>query len=199
MVVTTIQDNRVYTYKQKEMEGVRIMSGCMSSMAGNGPVSLSKGLAQLKAEHIPLLEKLHGLYDLCLKIEKDEQPESHFAQLEPAVQVFINELGPHSEREEQVLFRMMEKYLGVGMGPIAVMEHEHDRAKSLIGLFFEKTKGHRQDLNVEMMKELSGLIKNAYFTLTDHFSKEENVLFPMAERMLSSEEKDELFQRINQI
>ncbi len=174
------------------------MSGCMSSMGGNATVSLCEGLAQLKAEHIPLLEKLHGLYDLCLKIEKDEQPESQFALLEPAVQVFMDELGPHSEREEQVLFRMMEKYLGVGMGPIAVMEHEHDQAKSLIGLFFEKIKGHRDDLNVEMMKELSELIKNAYFTLTDHFSKEENVLFSMAERMLSSEEKTELYQRINQ-
>lgn len=175
------------------------MSGCMSSMMGNQSVPLSEGLAQLKGEHIPLLDKLHGLSALCAKIEKDENPEENFNQLEQAVKVFMDELEPHSEREEQVLFRMMEKYLGVGMGPIAVMEYEHDMAKTFISNFFEKTKENRNQLSGEMMKEYSGFIKNAYITLTDHFGKEENVLFPMAENMLSAEEKAELFEKINQI
>ncbi|MGJ7919682.1 hemerythrin domain-containing protein [Neobacillus sp. LXY-4] len=180
------------------MEGAKTMEGCFSSMMGNEPVSLSEGLAQLKGEHIPLLEKLHGLFDLCSKIETNDHPESHFGQLKSAVKVFMTELEPHSEREEQVLFRMMEKYIGVGMGPIAVMEYEHDQAKSLIGRFFEKTSGS-DDLSVEMMREYSDLIKNAYLTLVDHFAKEENVLFPMAERMLTTEEKAELYKQINEI
>lgn len=175
------------------------MTGCMSSMMGNQSVPLSEGLAQLKAEHIPLLEKLHGLSALCTKIAEEENPDETFKQLEQAVKVFMEELEPHSEREEQVLFKMMENYLGVGMGPIAVMEYEHDMAKSFIGNFFEKTKENRDQLSVEKMKEYSELIKNAYLTLIDHFAKEENVLFPMAENMLTPEEKAELFERINKI
>jgi hemerythrin-like domain-containing protein len=109
------------------------------------------------------------------------------------------ELGPHSEREEKVLFRMMETYLGVGMGPVAVMEYEHEQAKSLIGRFLEKTSIQSEQLGLQQMKEYSSLVKNAYLTLVDHFSKEEKVLFPMAERMLTNEEKSELFEKINQI
>ncbi|WP_338151918.1 hypothetical protein [Mesobacillus campisalis] len=47
-----------------------------------------------------------------------------------------------------------------------------------------------------MMKQDATLVKQAYYTLVDHFSKEENVLFPMAERMLTEAEKQELAERI---
>lgn len=171
----------------------------MSAFNGNEPVSLCEGLAQLKGEHIPLLEKLHGLNDLCSKLDQNDNIAENFSKLTQAVKIFMAELGPHSEREEQVLFRMMETYLGVGMGPIAVMEYEHDQAKSLIGRFLEKTNNQNDQLSFEQMKEYSGLVNNAYFTLVDHFSKEENVLFPMAESMLSNDEKIELFERITQI
>lgn len=176
-----------------------MMDGCMSAFNGNQPGALCKGLSQLKAEHVPLLEKLDGMFAICSKIDKNENQEGNFAQLVPAVKVFIAELEIHSEREERVLFRMMENYLGVGMGPVAVMEYEHEQAKSLIGKFLENTEGHQEALSSERIKENSDLIKSAYFTLVDHFAKEENVLFPMAERMLSDEEKTELFERINQI
>jgi regulator of cell morphogenesis and NO signaling len=46
---------------------------------------------------------------------------------------------------------------------------------------------------------LAALIKSAYLILTEHFAKEENVLFPMAERMLSDDEKEKLYQKIQEI
>lgn len=175
------------------------MEGCVSGMIGNEPVTLCEGLAQLKAEHGPLLEKLHGLHSICENIENAEIAEEQFLLLRPAVVTFIAELEPHSEREEEVLFKMMETYLGKGMGPIAVMEYEHDQAKSLIGSFLEKSADTTEGLDGELMREYSRLIKNAYFTLIDHFAKEENVLFPMAEKLLSDEEKIELLENINKI
>jgi regulator of cell morphogenesis and NO signaling len=190
---------RLYYESTTTKKGEKMMQGCMSSMMGNEPVVLSEGLAQLKNEHIPLLEKLHGLFDLCSKIEKEGAAPDLFAQLKPAVEAFMKELDPHSEREEQVLFRLMENYLGVGMGPIAVMEYEHDQAKTMIAKFFEKINNANGDLSQETILECVSLIKNAHFTLVDHFAKEENVLFPMAERMLSYEEKKELYEKINQI
>lgn len=38
----------------------------------------------------------------------------------------------------------------------------------------------------------------AHHILDEHFMKEENVLFPMAERLLSDGEKEELFARMNE-
>jgi regulator of cell morphogenesis and NO signaling len=178
--------------------GKVMMDGC-SAFNDNQPGTLCEGLSQLKSEHGPLLEKLDGLYTICSNIDNNENPEENFATLTPAVKTFIAELDPHSEREERVLFRMMENYLGVGVGPVAVMEYEHEQAKSLIKNFLENTEGEQESMPSEKIKENSDLIRSAYFKLVDHFAKEENVLFPMAERMLSDEEKKELFERIQQI
>lgn len=174
-----------------------MMSGCMSAMGGMPPVEFSKGLKQLKSEHPPLLTQLENLFQLTQLIDQEMDTEKNFNELKMKVEYFKAELDPHSEREEGVLFPMMGVYIGTTAGPIAVMEYEHDQAKSQIKAFLDKSVNGA--LTVEEMKQLAELIKNAYYILTDHFAKEENVLFPMAERMLSNEEKEELYQKIQQI
>jgi regulator of cell morphogenesis and NO signaling len=174
------------------------MQGCMSAFGGTVPVQLSQGLAQLKSEHPPLLDRLESLYMLTQQIEKEINVGEGFNQLIIEVKEFIAELEPHSEREEGVLFRMMEKYTGVGTGPIAVMEYEHDQAKNFIATFLERATS-QNSMTEESKKNHAVLIRNAYFTLTEHFAKEENILFPMAEKMLSDEEKELLMRKIKEI
>lgn len=172
------------------------MQGCMSSMLGTS-TTLSEGLQQLKNEHPPLLLMLEELLEICRKIESEAaSKEVIFKELIQKVAEFIAELEPHSEREEGVLFSMMEKYIGRESGPIAVMEYEHDQAKGFIATFLDRT-NDSSSLSDEMMLEYAGLIKNAYYTLVDHFAKEESVLFPMAENLFSEEEKQELKRRIS--
>ncbi|MGI8385580.1 hemerythrin domain-containing protein [Robertmurraya sp. P23] len=172
------------------------MQGCMSSMMDRN-VELCEGLQQLKNEHPPLLLMLDGLLETCQQIERVETTrETVFKELIQKVEAFFHELEPHSEREEGVLFSMMEKYIGRESGPIAVMEYEHDQAKGFIGTFLKAALSNDTYTDEEMM-ELAGLIKNAYYTLVDHFAKEENVLFPMAQNFFSEEEKQELKDRIN--
>lgn len=170
------------------------MSGCMSAMGGMASMELSKGLNQLKGEHPPLLAQLEELHELTKKIELQTDPEQTFFGLKTKVEKFKAELDPHSEREEGVLFPMMGVYIGTSSGPIAVMEYEHDQAKSKIKEFL--LVAEKGELSTIEIKSAAELIKNAYYILTEHFSKEENVLFPMAERMLTVEEKEELFQKI---
>lgn len=173
------------------------MSGCMSAMGGMAPGELSKGLKQLKGEHPPLLAQLEEIFKCTQLIEEAVDIEKNFSDLISKVNQFKEELDPHSEREEGVLFPMMGAYIGTTSGPIAVMEYEHDQAKMKINAFLEQASSgeHKK----EEIQNLSALIKEAYFILTQHFSKEENVLFPMAERMLSEEEKEELFRKIQEI
>jgi regulator of cell morphogenesis and NO signaling len=94
---------------------------------------------------------------------------------------------------------MMANYIGRDMGPIAVMEYEHNQAKAHISYFLEHTKTIAEDITLEKTKELAQHVINAYNILTDHFYKEENVLFPMAEQMLTAEEKTELAVQIASI
>ncbi|WP_335501586.1 hemerythrin domain-containing protein [Neobacillus drentensis] len=166
----------------------------MSAMGGMPQVELSKGLQQLKSEHPPLLKQLEEMYDLTQKIDQDIDIDNNFTALITKVSEFKAALDPHSEREEGVLFPMMGVYIGTTSGPIAVMEYEHDQAKANIGEFLKTVESGLGAS--EEKKESAQLIQNAYFILTEHFAKEENVLFPMAERMLTDEEKEELFQKI---
>jgi regulator of cell morphogenesis and NO signaling len=173
------------------------MSGCMGAPGGLPQAELSEGLKQLKNEHPPLLEQLEGLYILTLKINQEIDTENNFVALRTKVKEFKAALDPHSEREEGVLFPMLGAYIGTTSGPIVVMEYEHEQAKLNISAFLEKDEGS-QSSTVDK-KKLTELIQNAYYILKEHFSKEENVLFPMAERMLSNEEKVELNRRIQEI
>ncbi|HEY2420312.1 MAG TPA: hemerythrin domain-containing protein [Neobacillus sp.] len=174
-----------------------MMNGCMSAMGGTPQAELSKGLNQLKSEHPPLLAQLADLLQLTEQVAKEVDLEKNFSELKIAVGKFKTALDPHSEREEGVLFPMLGVYIGTTTGPIAVMEYEHDQAKSKIKAFHIKAEAAQ--LSIEEKKSLAGLIKDAYFILTEHFSKEENVLFPMAERMLTEKEKEELYQKIQEI
>lgn len=172
------------------------MQVCPSSLIGNEPVELSEGLLKLVNEHPPLRDQLENLSSLCNKVEIEEEKEASFEQLIREVIDFSTRLEYHSAREEDYLFRMMEVYIGKDGGPIAVMEYEHEQAKGFISEFLKNTKDHSQLTPAEMMNNAT-LIKNAYYTLLDHFAKEEQVLYPMAERMFSQEEKDTLNQKIS--
>ncbi|OCA86103.1 hypothetical protein A8F94_12200 [Bacillus sp. FJAT-27225] len=171
----------------------------MSALRGMGTVELCEGLEQLKNEHPPLLAQLEGLLKLVNLIEAEVEVQENFKGLTSKTQEFISDLGPHSDREEGVLFEMMEQYIGRTSGPIAVMEYEHDRAKALIGNYLAATGNEDKNFTIEEIIVLANKIKEAYYTLTEHFAKEENVLFPMAQRMLSEDEKSELHRRIQEI
>jgi regulator of cell morphogenesis and NO signaling len=175
------------------------MSGCVSGINVDPNFVLSEGLQQLKNEHPPLLGMLDGLLILCKRIEAGEQMEENFSLLRYAVIDFLAELEPHSEREEGILFEMMAAYIGREMGPIAVMEYEHDQAKKFIGMFLHNTKDGTEGFIKEKIVENAQLIKNANHTLVSHFSKEESILFPMAENLLTAEEKQELAEKIKLI
>ncbi len=125
------------------------MTGCLSGINHDSNFTLSAGLQQLKDEHHPLLEMLATLLDLTLKIEEGEKMEENFTKLRPLVVEFLTELEPHSDREEGVLFEMMAAYIGREMGPIAVMEYEHDQAKRFIGTFLHNTRSGTADLTKE--------------------------------------------------
>ena len=118
--------------------------------------------------------------------------------LKNKVQTFVEQLDPHSEREEDALFPMMAKYIGRDVGPIAVMEYEHDQAKQNLKKFQEEiSKEDLISIDFDQAKRLAAYAQLAHEILSEHFMKEENVLFPMAENMLSPDEKEQLNQMFN--
>ncbi|WP_338451868.1 hemerythrin domain-containing protein [Niallia oryzisoli] len=169
------------------------MEGCMSSLMGNGPVEFSKGFEKLLEEHASLREQLDELLKTVQILDKKTEKEAIFAQLIQRVSAFSQELEAHSEKEETVLFPMLETYIGKSGGQIAVMEYEHEQAKGLIQSFLSKAADGVSD---NEMVTLSKPVIEVYSLLMSHFMKEENVLFPMGKRFFSESEKEELFVKV---
>lgn len=169
--------------------------GCgMMGMTG-GPLTLCEGLQRLKDEHPPLRKQMEELFKEAQAIGDDagvEDWEAPLRALEEKVKIFVAELDPHSKREEDVLFPLMAKHIGREMGPIAVMEYEHEQAKTRLTGFLATMASLTGPIKADTARRIAGEVAEAVQILFDHFMKEENVLFPMAERILSDAEKEEL-------
>ncbi|OIJ10185.1 hypothetical protein BKP35_13835 [Anaerobacillus arseniciselenatis] len=173
-------------------------SPCFGGFGDPNEINYCAPLKQLIDEHPSLLAKMAEFNQMVQAFEADDTItdwNNAIDQLHEKLSIFIAELEPHSDREEDVLFEMMVKYIGREGGPIAVMEYEHNTAKLNLKEFMDKVafiKENEKTITKEEAFDLFRHLKIVYLTLTDHFMKEENILFPMAEKTLSDEEKEEL-------
>ncbi|ADU31038.1 hemerythrin domain-containing protein [Evansella cellulosilytica] len=180
-------------------------SPCASNFGDPRDINFCAPLKQLFDEHPSLLEKMDEFNKMVISFENGDTKTNWgeaITLLHEKLTVFVAELEPHSDREEDILFEMMVKHIGREGGPIAVMEYEHDTAKKNLKEFFTKVVKITQDhelVTKEKAFELFNHAKIVYTTLTDHFMKEEQILFPMAEKMLSNEEKKELAEKFRQM
>lgn len=171
--------------------------GCMSGMMGNGDVTLSPPLKRLYDEHGPLREQMKQCRASAQAVleEGDRSGwEQRLDDLTERVNAFLAELDPHSLREEDGLFPMVAAYIGRETGPIAVMEYEHHTAKSHLDQFLRLTEKEKQP-TPEAATTGARHVLAAIDMLEQHFAKEEHVLFPLAERLLSEAEKQQLAER----
>ncbi|WP_078548496.1 hemerythrin domain-containing protein [Litchfieldia alkalitelluris] len=167
-------------------------------MMSNEEQTLSLPLQLLKNEHIPLRKQMDHLYEEATNILENSTPmKAELIALREVVVDFVNHLDPHSdiEDEEGVLFPLVANYIGRETGPIAVMEFEHDQAKKHLKLFLQGTE-KVESLVENEFSDITLNITEAILILREHFMKEENVLFPLAERMLSEEEKAVLQEKL---
>lgn len=174
---------------------------CASHMMNGENVELCEPLARLKEEHGPLREQMNEFARLAREIGTDAEAadwQRPLAELRGKVQTFVNHLDPHSGLEEGVLFPLMARYIGRESGPIAVMEYEHDQAKANLGKFLaEAAESGDGPVSTELAGQLAAYAIAAHSILTDHFMKEENVLFPMAQNLLTDEDKAYLAEKMN--
>ncbi|GIX49387.1 MAG: hypothetical protein KatS3mg131_3598 [Candidatus Tectimicrobiota bacterium] len=95
------------------------------------------------------------------------------AQVREQVALLAAALQTHARLEEELLFAALEPHLGP-MGPLAVMRMEHDEIDTGLAALqqVEEAKAARQQL--ERLLQLA----------REHFTKEEHVLFALAEQYL---------------
>jgi hemerythrin-like domain-containing protein len=101
----------------------------------------------------------------------DQLAKAHFER-------FAAALERHLQMEEEVIFPAFEEATGMrNAGPTFVMRSEHEQMRGLL----EQMRG-----SVDSGDELVDLGDTLLMLIQQHNSKEENMLYPMAEQALAS-------------
>jgi hemerythrin-like domain-containing protein len=138
----------------------------------------------LKHEHQVILLVLDAAEREAHSIRATGAP--HVDQIGEMVDFFRNFVDRcHHGKEERHLFpKMNEKGMPVGTGPIAVMLHEHEQGRAAVRAVADALARVKAG-----EAQAAGALPEGLFAyvalLRNHISKENNVLFPMADRMLS--------------
>ena len=83
----------------------------------------------------------------------------------------------HFEAEEGVLFPAFEAATGMGHGPTEMMRHEHEQMRTLLAQLESACDAHDGD-------GYSGIAETLLMLMQQHNMKEENILYPMCDRVL---------------
>ncbi len=121
------------------------------------------------------------------------QQADNMGQAIPIADRFRLGLLNHILWEEEILFPIFDERSGMsGGGPTAVMRSEHGRIKVLLEEITEKLRQNELAGIGEPENELVEILRS-------HNRKEENILYPSIDALLSDEEREHAFSRMNAI
>lgn len=107
--------------------------------------------------------------------------------------------GCHHGKEETHLFTMMvDKGFPREQGPIGVMLMEHEQGRTHVRGMVEHMAGAAAG-NGEELKAFAIHARGYVNLLRAHIQKEDNILFPMADRALTPEDQDHLMARFDKV
>jgi hemerythrin-like domain-containing protein len=160
-----------------------------------------KAIQDLRMEHDAVRLTLRVLERIAQEIERHDSLDNpqHVGQLLEFFTIFVDKC--HHGKEEELLFPAMEQ-AGVARdkGPIGVMLREHELGRECV----QKMKAAFPRIKAGEPRAAKDFVRSArdYISLLNqHIDKENNVLFPMAERQLSEATLEELskgFERIEE-
>lgn len=123
------------------------------------------------------------------RLERGEEVDK--AVFEDAVDFFKNFADRcHHGKEEKLLFeKMMERGVSGEVGPIAVMLREHEDGRAHVRRIADLSS---KKLDKKNSQELIHHARGYVELLSQHIQKEDNILYPMANQILTSEDQKEL-------
>ncbi len=174
-----------------------------SSIAPVPAEAMHPFLRQFRDEHVPFMNELNAFEAAVLSIKNSGYTKEADAKLRHFFHYLDREFVPHSRREEATLFPLLRERLiasgehGSGSVPATateVMEDEHAKAMQLaavvvnfLGLVFrlpdERSAMIVLDAALEQGKNLVELLRLYVF-------REDNVVFSLAHRLISTAEFD---------
>ena len=152
----------------------------------------------MEAEHRNIETVVKALGDLAVTIEKGQRAE--MALLETAVEFFrIYADKLHHGKEEALFFPMLVKRGVPPQGcPIGGLNHEHEKGRALVGSLEEWVASYEQrkpGAQVGLVQTLRGIID----LYQNHIWKEDAMVFPMADKILTEADQNELNEKFAEV
>jgi hemerythrin-like domain-containing protein len=149
---------------------------------------------QLKEEHDGILLMLKILDKVSAKMKKQGKADlTHLEQIVAFFKIFADKC--HHGKEEDLLFpEMVEAGIPKDRGPIGVMLAEHVQGRAYVramGEAVEALKGGDRKAQEKFIENA----RNYIALLTQHIDKENNILFPMGDRVLDRKTQEELLEK----
>jgi len=153
---------------------------------------------QLKEEHQGILLMLSILEKVSAKLDSKEKVDpDHLDRIVEFIRVFADQC--HHGKEEDLLFPELEKAgIPKERGPIGVMLMEHDQGRACVRGMAEAIAGFKKG-DPQASADFVKNARNYLALLTQHIQKENNVLFPMGDRVLSPDKQQELLEAFEQL
>ncbi|MFX3623423.1 MAG: hemerythrin domain-containing protein [Ectobacillus sp.] len=158
------------------------------------PARHCPALEQLMQEHRMLVVQKEALLHLAAPIERGEDIsyEEVLLCLCYKVQEFYKSFMKHTAKEEAFLYPLLAKCLGTEAGPVAVMELEHEQVAFHLTTFLNHAKNACDPIPKAEAKSLVYHLAEMADILNGHFEKEETIIFPLAEQLLTEEDKADI-------
>ncbi len=113
------------------------------------------------------------------RLEEAQRQGAPAPERRAMVSLLAAALEEHADIEEDILFPALEPHLGRHAGPLAVMDTEHQEIRQLLA-------------EAATTEDITPVVAQFTAIAREHFAKEDQVLFPLAEQILSPERLEEL-------
>jgi len=143
-------------------------------------MSQPEAIRRLLADHVQVIRLLNQLDAAAT----GPTPSAPPPVVPDAVRFFQQELPLHIDQEEDALFPPLEIHLGRDTGPCAVMRAEHEEISDLGEEFIALAGDAFSEETWQAMVRVSSDVSNL---LRSHLLKEEQILFPLSQQLLSAE------------
>jgi len=141
----------------------------------------------LENDHVYILRLIDVMEQMVLVVSTEMK---HIEMVVSLIKNYAD--GFHHAKEENLLFPLLvKKGFSNEQGPVPVMLHDHEQGRKYVRGMMEEIANFKNG-DVSALTELYEYMQGYIDLLRAHIDKENNVLFRMADRALSTEEQQAL-------
>jgi hemerythrin-like domain-containing protein len=155
---------------------------------------MNNATKNLEDDHIYVLK----LTDVMKAVTRSEKPDiKHIEEIIDIIRNFAD--GLHHAKEENLFFPALEsKGFSAQQGPVAVMLNEHIQGRNFVKGIADNLELYKKG-NKATLEKINQNMSGYADLLVNHITKENNILFRMADNVLSEIEQKSLAEQFDSI